>query len=114
MIGSLLKKIGPDEASFRRSSSVISPTTLQRATFSVDLALCEVARVRHSEGTWLQFAWSDSSPQANFDWLWTQVREIEKKVLVETFQAALTLAKLVIGISDVSPIRYRGVPKQIG
>eukprot|EP00959_Pyramimonas_sp_CCMP1952_P069767 1456097-Pyramimonas_sp.AAC.1 len=74
-----------------------SKSTLQRAEFHLDMALCLIERHRSmsSSSNVVRYSWSDSSFLLGFDWLWSQCREIDKSKLLETFDAVTRLSESV-------------------
>ena len=69
------------------SNILPSPSTIRRGAFAVDLALMHLRQQTYCAKT-LRYLWSDSSPQAEHDWLWSQVHEIREDLLIVTFEAA--------------------------
>ena len=69
------------------SNILPSPTTIRRGAFAVDLAMMHLRQQTYCAKT-LRYLWSDSSPQAEHDWLWSQVHEIREDLLIVTFEAA--------------------------
>jgi hypothetical protein len=69
------------------SNILPSPSTIRRGAFAVDLAMMHLRQQTYCAKT-LRYLWSDSSPQAEHDWLWSQVHEIREDLLIVTFEAA--------------------------
>jgi len=83
-----------DNAPIIYNNKVASATTIHRNSFSVDLAMMRDRRINYSLD-WVRYLWSDSSPQAEYDWLWSQIHEIHINVIVETFHAANRLQLMI-------------------
>ena len=83
------------------SSVVPSPSTIARANLPVDIALCLYERDRWDDNKpTYRYAWSDSSPMAGYDWLWSQFKEISKEWVVPLWRAACKVQLDAEGIID--------------
>ena len=88
-----------------QSTVAPSPSTMQSANLPVEVALCMYERERWDvDVPAYRWAWSDSSPMAGYDWLWSQFKEISKNWIVPVWRAACRVqldAKDVIdGLDD--------------
>ena len=80
-------------------ASLPSACIIRRCELSLDAALMLVQRDRVASAglaagkpSVVRFGWADSSPIAGFDWIWSEYHEISRDRLVETFEAAVSLA----------------------
>ena len=69
---------------------VPSPSLMRHYEIAIDIAFVLLQR-RVCAADVVRYRWSDSSPLAGFDWLWTQHHEIRRSKLVETFNALVSL-----------------------
>ena len=79
----------------RRSASarlMPSPSSIRHSEFSLDLALMLYHKSNLPKKC-IRYFWSDSSPMAGFDWLWSQYHEIDSDSLVSTFEAVRALVR---------------------
>lgn len=67
-----------------------SPTLIQRHEVSLDVALMLLAR-QSSATDCIRVGWSDSSPLAGYDWLWSQFHEIPLSKVVQCHRAVSAL-----------------------
>ena len=79
--------------SLYRASKKPSRSTIRYHEFTIDLSLILLQRKRRSTDS-IKYDWSDSSPQADFDWMWTEFREIDAEMIVELFEAVTALELL--------------------
>ena len=68
-----------------------SPSLLQRYELALDAALMLLAREKSSDRC-VRVGWTDSSPLAGYDWIWSQQHEIAESMLIPCFQAVCNLA----------------------
>ena len=84
----------PTEVSVELKESVPSASLIRRHELSLDICIILLTRLlkqRHPDGE--KFGMADSSPMANFDWIWSQYTEIQKLDIIPTFEA-ITQIKL--------------------
>ena len=81
------------------SRLVPSYATMQRAELSLDVAI-----MLERSNTWeghIRYMWMDASPQNNFDWIWAEFEEIRVDVLLEVFDAVVSMSAYVGSLTDV-------------
>jgi hypothetical protein len=65
-----------------------SPSLCRLYELSLDCAIVLLQKARPSQGA-VRYDWSDSSPQAKYDWLWSQFREIKECNLIDLFWSTI-------------------------
>ena len=63
-----------------------SASLVSRYELALDVALCLLARETADQGC-VRVGWTDSSPLAGYDWIWSQYHEIRESMLLSCFQA---------------------------
>ena len=69
--------------------------TVRRQELAMDVALMLEMRSNFSASPVHRFVWSDASPVGEFDWLWSQYREVPRSGLVATCRALHALSGMV-------------------
>ena len=101
IIGRSLQASGLDLDDFGGPLSKLpKKSALQRheLTLDVSLMLLEARRAAVGEPI-VRWAWSDSSPQENHDWLWEQCIEMAQADLIPCFDSVLRIAQDVVHMS---------------
>ncbi|CAE7581880.1 unnamed protein product, partial [Symbiodinium necroappetens] len=69
-----------------------SASLIRRYELAFDVALMLLSRKRASSvSSCIRVGWSDSSPLAGYDWIWSQYHEVDKSHLLATFRAISSL-----------------------
>ena len=76
-----------------------SASTMQRYELSFDVALM-LWRADRWKG-FARWMWMDSSPQKNYDWVWSEYDELPRRCLIPVFQAVVSLSAMLKGMTDV-------------
>ena len=84
LVGPLMRGLQQDEA---KMTVLPGASTIRRNELALDISLT-LWRKRTYQKEVCRFAWSDSSPMANYDWVWCQVHEVPRCKLVSTCKAA--------------------------
>ena len=93
------KILSPNAKTVNVSQLVPSYATMQRAELSLDVAI-----MLERSNTWeghIRYMWMDASPQKNFDWIWAEFEEIRVDVLLEVFDAVVSMSAYVGSLTDV-------------
>jgi len=93
------KILSPNAKTVNVSQLVPSYATMQRAELSLDVAI-----MLERSNTWeghVRCMWMDASPQKNFDWIWAEFEEIRVDVLLEVFDAVVSMSAYVGSLTDV-------------
>jgi hypothetical protein len=75
---------------FWRDSPKPSASLCRHYELSLVVAMLLLQRTREP-GKCVGFDWSDSSPQAGYDWLWSEFREIPTDCLIDLFEATVDM-----------------------
>ena len=63
-----------------------SESSTRRAELAFDQGLSLFHRQQYDRDA-VRFGWTDSSPMGGFDWLWSQVHTISRRLLLQTVKA---------------------------
>lgn len=83
----------------RQDIGIPSKSQIRHSELSVDLAFMLLQRERCPDNV-VRYMWSDSSPMAGYDWLWSQYHEISRGSLVELHSAVRSLEVAMLGVAE--------------
>eukprot|EP00971_Amphidinium_carterae_P352356 6492561-Amphidinium_carterae.1 len=63
------------------------PSTLAAHRLSLDMAIIALSRAHSVKQAYVRYGWSDSSPVAGFDWLWSQEHRVAVEQILPVFRA---------------------------
>ena len=78
----------------RRPSHNPASSMLQHYELSFDAAIT-MLQIDRTINPKIRFDWNDSSPQAGYDWLWSEYRQIAKRDIPQAFNASVRLSEAV-------------------